>query len=119
MEIKFCELLDNRVQSTNKKNEINNKVISPLSIILSLSNSTKNKKPARFIETAGKLIPIIDTSKKSLSEISVKAFGAVGDGRHDDIVAFETARDYVIIHPAILVVPSGLYQPRHCFCNMS
>ena len=33
----------------------------------------------------------------------------MGDGRHDDIVAFETARDYVITHPAILVVPVGSY----------
>ena len=42
-----------------------------------IAQKTKNQ-PAST-QTTGKLTPIIDTSNKSLSEISVKAFGAVGD----------------------------------------
>jgi Pectate lyase superfamily protein len=41
--------------------------------------------------------------------ISVKDFGAVGDGKHDDIEALEHARDYVIQHPAVLIMPIGSY----------
>jgi len=75
----------------------------------SIAQKTKNQPASSQPVGKAQLIPIIDTSSHSLSEISVKAFGAVGDGRHDDIVAFETARDYVITHPAILVVPIGNY----------
>jgi hypothetical protein len=75
----------------------------------SIAQKTKNQPASSQPVGKAQLTPIIDTSSHSLSEISVKAFGAVGDGRHDDIVAFETARDYVITHPAILVVPIGNY----------
>lgn len=47
----------------------------------------------------------VDTVK----HLTVLDFGAVGDGRHDDIIAFELARDYVITHPNILEVPVGNY----------
>src|ERR1700751_460575 len=77
-----------------------------------MAQKTKNQTGATPVssQTGGKqqLVPILDTGAH-LSEISVKSFGAVGDGRHDDIAAFEAARDYVITHPAILVVPAGSY----------
>jgi Pectate lyase superfamily protein len=41
--------------------------------------------------------------------VSVKDFGAIGDGKHDDIDALEHARDFVIHHPAVLVMPIGDY----------
>jgi hypothetical protein len=44
-----------------------------------------------------------------VNSISVKDFGAVGNGSHDDIGAFELARDYVIQHPATLIIPIGNY----------
>jgi hypothetical protein len=45
----------------------------------------------------------------SVSSVSVKDFGAIGNGSHDDITAFELARDYVIEHPAVLIIPIGNY----------
>ncbi|HZZ74698.1 MAG TPA: glycosyl hydrolase family 28-related protein, partial [Puia sp.] len=79
------------------------------SLIAQKTKTQTGAQPASS-QTPGKiqLVPIIDTTH-SLTEISIKSFGAVGDGRHDDITAFEAARDYVITHPAILVVPAGSY----------
>ena len=49
----------------------------------------------------------------NLSGISIKDFGAVGDGVHDDYKAIQTACDYAIKHPAIVIIPVGNYLISH------
>jgi hypothetical protein len=41
--------------------------------------------------------------------VSLKDFGAAGDGKHDDIEALEHARDWLIHHPGVLTIPVGDY----------
>src|SRR5579863_1481568 len=89
--------------------------IFPFFVLFCISVAAQKSKnqpgvPPASSQTVGKqqLVPILDTNTR-LSQISVKSFGAVGDGRHDDIAAFEAARDYVIGLPAVLVIPAGTY----------
>jgi hypothetical protein len=49
----------------------------------------------------------------NLSGISIKDFGAVGDGVHDDYKAIQSACDYAIKHPAVVIIPVGNYLISH------
>lgn len=47
---------------------------------------------------------------KTADFITVKAFGAVGDGLHDDTNALQDAIDYALLHNKIVYVPAGEYK---------
>ena len=49
----------------------------------------------------------------NITGVSIKDFGAIGDGIHDDYKAIQTACDYVIKHPAVLIIPVGNYLISH------
>lgn len=45
-----------------------------------------------------------------LERVSVKRFGAVGDGTHDDTAAIQAAITWAIAHSARLHIPAGVYK---------
>ena len=79
--------------------------VKNLSVIMSYDTGRKT-----LIDT---IISLVKTQERARDPdknfVSVKDFGAVGDGKHDDIDALEHARDFVINHPAVLVMPIGSY----------
>jgi hypothetical protein len=56
---------------------------------------------------------VAETVSAKLSEsVSVKDFGAVGDGTNDDTIAIQNARDYLAAQttPPMLIFPAGTYK---------
>jgi hypothetical protein len=61
-----------------------------------------------LVDSIISMIAMPDTGRVPDTQIiSVKDFGVVGDGKHDDIEGLERARDWVIHHPAVLTLPVG------------
>src|SRR5580765_3863500 len=70
-----------------------------------ISDTTGHK---NIMDSIGSMLASRDTSRIPDGQVlSLKDFGAAGDGKHDDIEALEHARDWVIRHPAILTIPIG------------
>jgi hypothetical protein len=65
-----------------------------------------------YFNTVDNAIAGILQNQSNLGIISVKDFGAKGDGTTDDTVAIQAARDYLYSQttPSILIFPAGIYK---------
>jgi len=80
---------------------------------VSITGGTTNLNASQISYTQGSSNAVTRTVTNKLQEsVSVKDFGAVGDGTTDDTAAIQAARDYLYSQttPSILIFPAGIYK---------
>ena len=82
-------------------------------LFLVLKLPAQQTNPSSILAAVKDAAPLKPVDAAAAKQVSIKDFGAVGDGSHDDYQAIQKACDYVIEHPAILFIPVGNFFISH------